>query len=291
MYSFFIAVVFSTISSCAIFDFKNAQDKVDIFENISYINGSKNNKNLLDMFLPKNKKDFPVVIFVHGGYWNSQDKSYFRPFTGLYSNIGLTLAKNGIGCMVIDYRIYPEVKIDSELKDVIESVKWTLENVKKYNGNINKVFLSGHSAGGHMAMLIALDDKLAKENNLDKNMIKGFIPISPIVDIKDMEKSNDLDFNNKTTYPVFGKDDSIFANYSPSTYLRKDIPNMFIIYGQKDYQYLIKQNKEAIKRLNELGAKFSFSEIENYTHEDMVLKFGKDDDNLSKKIISFVNDL
>ncbi|MFN8671761.1 MAG: alpha/beta hydrolase [Candidatus Sericytochromatia bacterium] len=276
------------LSSCAIFDFKNAQDKVDIYENISYINESKNNRHLLDMFLPKNVKNFPVVIFVHGGYWNSQDKAYLRPFTGLYSNIGLTLAKNGIGSIVIDYRIYPEVKIEDEIKDVVNSIKWTFDNIKKYNGDIDNIFLSGHSAGGHMAMLIALNDKISKENNLDVTRIKGFIPISPVIDIKDMEKSNDMDFNNKTTYPVFGKNEEVFANYSPITYLKKDIPNMFIIYGEKDYPYLIKQNENAIKKLTELGSKFDYTKIKNYTHEDMVLKFGKDEDVLYKEVVNFV---
>lgn len=181
LFSLFYLLSF-TINSCAVLDFNNSRSKVDIYENLSYTD-DKSQSHLFDMFLPKDVKNFPVVVFVHGGYWNSQDKSYFRPFTGLYSNIGLKLAKNNIGALIINYRVYPETNIEGELKDIISSLDWTIKNIKKYNGDNNKVYLSGHSAGGHMALLIGLNDDISIKNNFSNKNIKGIIAMSPIMDL------------------------------------------------------------------------------------------------------------
>jgi acetyl esterase/lipase len=276
------------LPGCAVFDFYNAREKVEIHENISYIPQSHNSRYLMDLFIPRGKKNFPTVIFVHGGYWTSQDKSYYRAITGLYSNIGIALAKKGIGAVITDYRINPEVKIDGELEDVLNSVKWTINNIAKYNGNPDKLVLSGHSAGGHMISLIGANPDLFKDAGIDGSKIKGYLPLSPILDLEKMKTDNDTEFNNKTTYPVFGKSAEILKKYSPVTYFRKGIPPFMIIYGENDYPYLKAQDKTAVEMLKELGNATESVEIPGYKHEDMVLNVGKSEDKISQIMADFV---
>jgi arylformamidase len=277
-----------TLSGCAAFDIQNARDKAEIYENISYIPGSSNSRYLMDLFIPRGKKDFPTVIFVHGGYWTGQDKSYYRAFTGLYSNFGIALAKRGIGAVITDYRLSPEVNIDGELQDVLNSIKWTVNNIGKYRGNPAKLILAGHSAGGHMIALIGANPELYKTAGIDATKIKGYLPLSPILDLEQMEKDNDAGFNNQTTYPVFGKTPESLKKYSPVSYFKKDMPPFMIIYGEKDYPYLKAQNISAIARLKELGNDPGTLEVKDYTHEDMVLKVGKSDDKVSQAMADFV---
>src|SRR4051812_30722113 len=81
---------------------------VKTIKDVAYYEGPDAHKSKLklDLFLPEGKKDFPVVLFVHGGAWLHGDKS----FMGFYSALGASLARQGIGCVVTNYRLSPAVK-------------------------------------------------------------------------------------------------------------------------------------------------------------------------------------
>src|SRR5262249_32564597 len=76
--------------------------EVQVIKDITYCEGAEADKakHKLDLFLPKDKKAFPVLFFVHGGGWRTGDKS----FLGVYSALGMLFAKHGIGTVVINYR-------------------------------------------------------------------------------------------------------------------------------------------------------------------------------------------
>jgi len=135
------------LSSCAALQFQQARDQVRIEEDLVYQAGSRHPGHRLDLYLPRHLERFPVVVFIHGGYWHSQDKNYFQAVTGLYGNVGLALAKQGIGAVVINYRLSPEVTIEGQLDDFAQAVRWTRERIGSYGGQVESLFLAGHSAG------------------------------------------------------------------------------------------------------------------------------------------------
>ena len=90
--------------------------EVETIKDVAYYEGDAAHpvKHKLDLFLPKGHKDFPVLFFVHGGSWRHGDKG----FLGIYSNIGRCFAEQGIGTVVINYRLSPSVKHPEHIKDV-----------------------------------------------------------------------------------------------------------------------------------------------------------------------------
>jgi acetyl esterase/lipase len=134
-----------------------AADVVDTSKDIAYVSGTSSPRQYLDVYTPRGGQNFPVVVFVHGGYWIAQDKAYFAPITGLYGNVGRALARRGVGAVVINYRLVPDVAFAEQLGDVIAAVRWTQANVQRYGGDPKRMVVSGHSAGGHMTALLAVD--------------------------------------------------------------------------------------------------------------------------------------
>ncbi|HKI31232.1 MAG TPA: alpha/beta hydrolase fold domain-containing protein, partial [Gemmataceae bacterium] len=133
-------------------------------------------KHKLDLFLPKGQKDFPVLIFVHGGAWVFGDRK-------MYGSLGNTFAKNGIGTVVISYRLTPQVQHPGHIEDVARAFAWTHENIGKYGGKADQIFVSGQSAGGHLTALLATNETYLKAHKLSLKDIKGAIPISGVYTI------------------------------------------------------------------------------------------------------------
>src|SRR5438270_10644137 len=120
----------------------------------------------LDLYLPKGHKDFPVLMFVHGGAWTSGNKN-------LYGPLGQRFAANGIGTAIINYRLSPAVQHPAHAQDVAKAFAWTHKNIGKHGGRADQIFISGHSAGGHLVALLATDESYLKAHKLGISDIKG----------------------------------------------------------------------------------------------------------------------
>src|SRR5262249_46008618 len=116
-------------------------------------------KHKLDLFLPEGAKGSPVAVFIHGGAWVQGDKS----FLGFYSALARSLARQGVGVAVVNYRLSPKVMHPEHVKDVARAFAWTAKNVAKYGGGPQRVFWCGPPAGGHPAgrLVSAARDSMA----------------------------------------------------------------------------------------------------------------------------------
>src|SRR5262249_54396104 len=125
---------------------------VDVVKDIPYYTGADAHaaKNKLDLYLPQGHKDFPILFFIHGGPWQRGDKSR-------YVKLGDRFARNGIGTVIISYRLSPAVKHPEHAKDVARAFAWTHNNIAARGGRADQIFVCGHSAGGHLAALLACD--------------------------------------------------------------------------------------------------------------------------------------
>src|SRR5262245_18121268 len=136
---------------------KGGKYEVQVVSNLAYYDGKDADevRHKLDLYMPKGKKDFPVLIFVHGGAWSMGTKD-------LYGPLGKVFAKNGIGTVVINYRLSPKVQHPAHVQDVARAFAWTHKNIAKHGGNPDQIFISGHSAGGHLVALLATDESHLK---------------------------------------------------------------------------------------------------------------------------------
>jgi acetyl esterase/lipase len=126
----------------------------------------------LDVCRPVHAVGAPVVVFFYGGAWRSGNK-------GLYRYVAKALARRGYVAVVPDYRIYPEVCYPEFLEDGALAVRWVKDNIGRFGGDPDKVFLKGHSAGAHIAAMLALDARWLQKVGLSPRFdIAGLIGLA-----------------------------------------------------------------------------------------------------------------
>ncbi len=247
---------------------------------VAYLPGSTHDKHRLDIYAPA-VGPAPFVHFVHGGYWISGDKNGGGHGAGLYASLGRALAARGIGCVVQSYRLAPEVGIQEMVSDVASAVAWSTANLAQFGGDPKRVFMMGHSAGGHLVALLAADPARRPAG------VRGTIAISAIWDVGDMAANNSAEFNSKVTYPVFGRNDH--EAVSPMHFLSAQTPPLLIAHGERDFRYLIPQAKRAHDRLHAKGHRARLVEVAGNDHMAMVRNFGSERDNMTPLVASFVS--
>jgi acetyl esterase/lipase len=122
---------------------------IRLARSFAYADGARQT---LDVCHPVGAVAAPVVIFFYGGAWRSGNK-------WLYRYAAKALARRGYVAVLPDYRIYPQVRYPLFLEDGARVVRWTKDNVKRFGGDPDKIFLSGHSAGAHIAAMLAIDGR------------------------------------------------------------------------------------------------------------------------------------
>jgi acetyl esterase/lipase len=282
------AIVAWVTRDTTILRLENKGGEVVVTRDLVYRSGSTNPKHRLDVYAPKDAKGAPVVHFVHGGYWVAGDKDYYHAVTGLYGSVGKALAAQGIVTVVQSYRLVPEATFDDLVDDVMTALRWTEEHAAEYGGDPSRVFMMGHSAGGHVVALIGSDDAFHTSRGMNPDVVRGYIPLSAIWDIADMAATQPPSFQEKVTYPVFGRDPARWASSSPFAKLGKSSRPYLIAVGDRDYPYLIPQAERARDKLVAAGASPRWYVASGNEHEGMVLRFGAKGDNMTATVVAFV---
>ena len=124
-------------------------ESVQVIKNISYLNSGDEMHQLNILHPKKVKGPLPTIFGIHGGGWLYGDKELNRNHYAYLSSKGFTVIS-------ISYRLAPKVKIWDQIKDVFAALKWVEENNGKYNIDTSRLFVTGDSAGGHLAMMTGL---------------------------------------------------------------------------------------------------------------------------------------
>jgi acetyl esterase/lipase len=236
--------------------------------------GADTNKHKLDLYLPRDHKDFPVLFFVHGGAWTIGDRNFF----GVYSSVAMLFARHGIGTAVTSYRLSPAVQHPEHIKDVARAFAWTHKHIGEYGGRNDQIFISGHSAGGHLVALLATDDSYLKALGLGLKDIKGAMPMSGVYNIP-----------NRFLSSVFTDDSEVRRKASPLTHVRGDAPPFLIIYAEKDLIVCGKQpSEEFCAALNAKKCTAESLEVKSRTHVSLLLKTCLDDDPAAQAMLRFI---
>ncbi len=121
----------------------------------------------LDVYYPSGSSDFATVVWFHGG-----------GMTGGNRFIPETLKGRGLCVVAPSYRLNPKVKSPAYIEDAAAAVAWTFRNLGTYGGSTNRIFVSGHSAGGYLAMMVGVDKRWLAAEGVDADRIAGLIPFS-----------------------------------------------------------------------------------------------------------------
>lgn len=226
----------------------------------------------LDVFCPKGKTDFPVVLFVHGGKWEWGDKN-------LYAGIGETFASAGVGVVICNYRLSPKVQHPAHAEDVAKAFAWTCENIGKYGGDAGKLFVCGHSAGGHLVSLLATDPALLKTEKRSPADIKGVISISGVYKIYHTEK---------VFHAAFGKDEELCRKASPIEHVAGKHPPFLIAYAESDYEHLDTLAKDMHAALKKADSPTELVVCKDRNHISIVVNLIDPEDTLHRKVRDFI---
>ena len=126
----------------------------------------------LDVYVPDGLKGpAPVVLFFYGGSWLGGHKSDYLAF-------GQAFASAGIVTVVADYRVYPQVKYPAFVEDAASALAWVHGHIAQHGGDAARVFVSGHSAGGFNAVMLASEPKFIEARGGTLDWIRGVIGIA-----------------------------------------------------------------------------------------------------------------
>ncbi|MDY3561599.1 alpha/beta hydrolase [Gemmata sp. JC673] len=229
-------------------------------------------RHVLDVYTPKGKKDFPTVLFVHGGSWKSGNKN-------LYEVLGKSLAADGIGCVICNYRLSPKVQHPAHIEDVAKAFAWTRDNIGKYGGKKDQLFLCGHSAGGHLVSLLATDPQYLKAERCSAADIRGVASLSGVYKILHTERVFEV---------PFGKDEKVCTLASPLAHATGKCPPFFIAYADADFPLLDKMAEDMGAALKKAGSPFELMKCKDRDHYTIIVQFVSNADPLNKSFREFV---
>lgn len=287
--SILCVLVYRLYTKSAFFTYHLEKKNVRIVRDVVYKEGSTNPKHTVDLYLPKDGHDFPMVYFVHGGNWNSGDKRYYQSITGVYGNIGVALAERGIGVAVASYRLFPEAGIKEQMADVTDGVAWIEAHAQEY-GASDDIFLMGHSSGAHVVSMVAVYPELYAEHGVSEERIEGYILLSNVWDIQELSENSSDTYNAKVIVPLFGSTQKERANYSPQTYIDTIEKPIFMAVGELDYPYLKTQSEGMNARLAQRGRESSFMIIPGVTHSQLIIQFGNKGNALATSVADFIHE-
>ena len=151
IWKFLLALPAAAASGCMPADLVNSLAPSDGYRLVADVPYGDAARQTLDLYLPASPPaPRPVVVFFYGGNWESGEKATYR-------FVGAALASRGFVVVVPDYRVYPEVRYPGFVEDGAAAVRWTFAHVGTYGGDPARVSLMGHSAGGYIALMLALD--------------------------------------------------------------------------------------------------------------------------------------
>lgn len=140
-------------------------------ENISYVEETApdyaKEQCKLDIHYPTSGDSKPVVLWFHGG-----------GLTGGEKEIPDFLKEKGFVVIGVGYRFAPQAKVEEIIRDAAKATAFVINNIHEYQGDTTKVFLSGHSAGGYLALMLALNKAYLEAEHLDADKLAGIIPFS-----------------------------------------------------------------------------------------------------------------
>ena len=273
----------AVILSVILLSFSRVQAGVKKDKDLAYAEGGT--ANLLDVYHKRHiSSPQDVIIFIHGGSWNSGKKD-------TYWFLGRNFARKNKVMVIINYPLSPKAQYQDMADDCAKAVKWVQLNISKYGGNPDRIFLMGHSAGAHLAALINQDPQYFKNAGI-KNTVKGVILDDPFgLDIHQYMKTqiNTGDEYIPSFLQTFGSDEKNWVAASPMDKINGVHNPYQLFYGGETFPSIKMQTPAFYEALKKQGKIAEIEEISGKKHVGMISQMIWRCNKLYDKIINFIN--
>ena len=182
----------------------------------------------------------PTLVFIHGGYWQQNDK---EPF----AFIGDGQLPAGFNLAVVEYTLAPAARMDAIVGEIRASVAWVIDHAKEFGGDPSRVFVSGHSAGGHLTAMAMTDSRVA-----------GGVAISGIFDLEPIR----LNYLNEK----LGLDAAEAQRNSPMLHLPAHAAPLVVTVGLGELPELIRQSEEFAAAWRKRGLPGEYLPLAGHDH-------------------------
>jgi len=239
--------------------FVEAQQKYAIEKGIHYYSDALNKSDTyidsqctLDIYYPEKSKNFATIIWFHGG-----------GLTGGNKEIPTALLEKGFAVVGVEYRLSPKVKAAACIEDAAAAIAWTFQHIENYGGRTDLIFLSGHSAGAYLTMMVGLNKKYLVNYEIDANSIAGNISFSgQTITHFTIRKEMEI----KEIQPLIDE-------YAPLYFVRPDAPPLVLITGDPEMELLGRYEENAyMSRMMKLAGhkRTTLYKLEGFNHGSMV---------------------
>ena len=225
-----------------------AQETYKTVKDISYIpagetDGYRKERCKLDVYYPVWKKDFPTIVWFQGGG----------------KHVPEMFMNQGFAVVAVNYRLSPKAQNPAYTEDAAAAVAWAYKHIEEYGGSPRRVFVTGHSAGGYLTLMVGLDKSYLQEYGVDAYSIAAYLPIS----------------GQTVTHFTIRKERSlpegipVIDQYAPCNKARKDTPPFVLITGDRNLEMADRYEENALLAsvLKNIGnKKVSLYELQGFDH-------------------------
>jgi acetyl esterase/lipase len=260
--------------------------------NIPYAD-SPHERQVLDVYAPDDAKNLPVVFWIHGGGWQTGDKTSVQLKPRVFTERGFVF-------VATNYRLVPHVEMGVLIRDVAKSLGWVHKNIAAHGGDPNRIFVMGHSAGAQLAALLSIDDRYLKEEGVGFDVLKGCVPVDGdtydipaiIVTVELRQTVHGLPQPTFGHRVKFGNDPKKHVDFSAVTHVAKGkgIPPFLILHvaGHPDVTAQARRLGAVLKDAEVPVTVFGASET---THSKLNEDLGLPDDPATKELFKFLEPL
>lgn len=178
----------------------------------------------LDIYYPEKIKDFPTIVWFHGGGMEGGQK-----------HLQKELMDKGCAVVSVNYRLSPRAKNPTYIEDAAEAVAWTMKHIKEYGGDPSKIYISGHSAGGYLTLIVGIDKHYLEKYGVDADELAGLLPISG-------QTNTHFTIRKERNLP---DGIPVIDEYAPINRVHKGLPPICLITGDRDLEMTARYEENA----------------------------------------------
>ena len=214
----------------------------------------------LDIYTPiKPNNTQTIVMFLYGGSWRSGERGHYRFVAQPFAAAGFTT-------VVPDYRIYPKARFPDFVEDAAAAIAW-VQRVMVKDAAEPRILLIGHSAGAHIAALLALDKRYLAARGLSPKILKGWVGLAGPYAFNPLK--------TRSTKPIFASVGDDVRVAQPIHYVRAGAPPALLLHGTTDTTVYPLNSKQLSLALRDAGSPVVYRQLKNVGHVGIVLSIPK----------------
>ena len=228
----------------------------------------------LDLFLPTPAagKTFPIVVWFHGGGLEEGNRLGFK-------KMATSLVAEGIAVATVDYRLSPKATYPAYIEDGAAAVAWVHAHITEYGGDAKQVFVGGHSAGGYLAAMVALDARWLTAAGMNASDLAGAVPVSG-------QMATHYTIRKERGLP---KEVELIDEGAPLAHARKDAPRLLFLAAEHDMNHRVDENQRMVAALRAAGAEVpDLMVIPDRDHGSIMSRMIEPEDPGRKAMVAFI---